>query len=174
MPARTSPTTAGTRFQLPKAPAVFRDLIWEVEFSERGLQRLSFHEPSKKTSKQAASPLESRYKPPFKTLQQMLLDRLKGGQSEWPWEELDVAEAREFYRRVWRATRNIPFGETATYGDIAGDAGSPLAFRACGQACGACDISIFIPCHRVVSANGLGGFGSALEWKKRLLAMEKK
>ncbi|WP_239352780.1 methylated-DNA--[protein]-cysteine S-methyltransferase [Snodgrassella communis] len=61
-----------------------------------------------------------------------------------------------FQQRVWQAIANIPYGQVATYGDIARILGS--AARAVGQACGRNPLPIVIPCHRIVSANGLGGF----------------
>ncbi|PIT22805.1 hypothetical protein BGI36_01045 [Snodgrassella communis] len=62
----------------------------------------------------------------------------------------------EFQQRVWQAIANIPYGQVASYGDIAHILGS--AARAVGQACGKNPLPIIIPCHRIVSANGLGGF----------------
>ncbi|MDR1311052.1 MAG: methylated-DNA--[protein]-cysteine S-methyltransferase [Burkholderiaceae bacterium] len=62
----------------------------------------------------------------------------------------------DFQKRVWSAMRRIPAGETQTYGKIARELGSSP--RAVGQACGANPIVLYHPCHRVVSATGLGGF----------------
>lgn len=77
-----------------------------------------------------------------------------------------------FSQKVFAAMSAIPFGQTRTYGDIAkelGSYGQPV-----GQACGANPIPIIIPCHRVVSANGLGGFSGAggVEHKIELLKHE--
>ncbi|MBE7462613.1 MAG: MGMT family protein [Planctomycetes bacterium] len=68
--------------------------------------------------------------------------------------------------------QRIPFGEVRTYGDLARAAGSPLAVRAAGQACGSNPIVLFLPCHRVVASKGPGGFGAGLAWKRKLLALE--
>jgi methylated-DNA-[protein]-cysteine S-methyltransferase len=81
----------------------------------------------------------------------------------------------EFQCRVWRAIRAIPPGKILSYADVARTIGS--APRPVGGACGANRIPLVIPCHRVVGANGLGGFmnarsGSPLEIKKWLLAHE--
>ncbi|MGE5153171.1 MAG: methylated-DNA--[protein]-cysteine S-methyltransferase [Bdellovibrio bacteriovorus] len=81
----------------------------------------------------------------------------------------------EFQRRVWRLMRAIPAGETRTYGDIARELGS--APRAVGQACRANPLPIIVPCHRVVGAQGLGGFagdrsGRKLAIKRWLLRHE--
>lgn len=79
-----------------------------------------------------------------------------------------------FQKAVWKAMAKIPYGETRTYGWVAGKAGRPKAVRAVGNACSANPLPILIPCHRVVASNGLGGFSSGLALKKRLLAMEKR
>jgi methylated-DNA-[protein]-cysteine S-methyltransferase len=81
-------------------------------------------------------------------------------------------QGTEFQRRVWKAMCAIPWGRTATYGRLAETAGSPGAARAAGSACGANPIALVQPCHRVVAASGLGGFGAGLAWKRRLLRLE--
>ena len=78
-----------------------------------------------------------------------------------------------FQKTVWRALTKIPYGETRTYGDIAGDIGNPGAVRAVGGANGRNNLPIIVPCHRVVAAGGkLGGFSSGIELKKSLLQHE--
>jgi O-6-methylguanine DNA methyltransferase len=77
-----------------------------------------------------------------------------------------------FQKKVWRALKTIPRGATRTYGEIAAAIGQPGAARAVGAACGANPLPLFIPCHRIVAKNGLGGFGSGLPWKVLLLKME--
>ena len=66
----------------------------------------------------------------------------------------------------------VPFGRTATYGQVAEALGRPGAARAVGRALAANPCPILVPCHRVVAARGLGGFGPGLEWKRALLALE--
>jgi O-6-methylguanine DNA methyltransferase len=78
----------------------------------------------------------------------------------------------EFQKAVWEELRKIPRGQTRTYGEIAGAIGRPKAARAVGSACGANPLPLFIPCHRVVAKNGLGGFVAGLPWKILLLKME--
>lgn len=79
----------------------------------------------------------------------------------------------EFQQAVWSALREIPYGQTVRYGDIAAKIGKPAAARAVGQANGANSLPIFIPCHRVVAANGsLGGYSLGLEAKRVLLQLE--
>lgn len=86
---------------------------------------------------------------------------------------LDI-QATAFQRRVWEALRQIPYGETRSYTDIANAIGQPKAVRAVAQACGANPVPLIIPCHRVVRSTGeLGGYSMGIERKKRLLANEK-
>ena len=80
-----------------------------------------------------------------------------------------------FQEKVWEALRQIPYGETRSYKDIAEAIGHPKAYRAVGMANNANPIFIAIPCHRVIGANGsLVGYGGGLEMKKALLELEKK
>ena len=80
----------------------------------------------------------------------------------------------EFQLRVWQALREIPFGETRTYGDIARRLGRPGAARAVGMANHRNPLPVFIPCHRVVGANGaLTGYAGGLMRKRALLQLER-
>ena len=84
-------------------------------------------------------------------------------------------EGTEFQLRVWRCLRNIPYGETISYGQLAQRIGKPKALRAVGLANGSNPIPIIIPCHRVIGSDGsLTGFGGGLPIKKKLLALEGK
>ena len=89
--------------------------------------------------------------------------------------DLPVApEGTPFQQKVWRKLQDIPYGETTSYGAIAKDIGNPQAMRAVGLANGSNPISIIIPCHRVIGANGsLVGYGGGLPIKQALLALEK-
>ncbi len=79
-----------------------------------------------------------------------------------------------FQQQVWAALREIPPGETATYGDIARRIGKPAAVRAVGTACGANHIAVAIPCHRVVGSDGkLTGYRWGVQRKRALLDREK-
>jgi methylated-DNA-[protein]-cysteine S-methyltransferase len=85
---------------------------------------------------------------------------------------LDI-RGTNFQHQVWDALRNIPYGETRFYGEIARAIGHPTAIRAVGLANGANPISIIIPCHRVIGANGkLVGYGGGLHRKQALLDLE--
>jgi methylated-DNA-[protein]-cysteine S-methyltransferase len=78
-----------------------------------------------------------------------------------------------FQMRVWSALRGIPFGATASYGEIARRIGSPGASRAVGGANHRNPIAIIVPCHRVIGANGsLTGYGGGEARKRKLLALE--
>lgn len=88
----------------------------------------------------------------------------------------DVALAPKgtpFQQRVWAALREVPYGETTTYGELAATIGRPTASRAVGHANGHNPISIIVPCHRVVGTSGsLTGYGGGLPRKRFLLALE--
>lgn len=78
-----------------------------------------------------------------------------------------------FQRKVWKALRGIPYGETVSYAEIARRVGQPTACRAVGTANGRNPVAIVVPCHRVIAADGtLGGYGGGLDRKRFLLALE--
>lgn len=80
----------------------------------------------------------------------------------------------DFQRAVWKALETIPYGETCSYGEIAKKIGNPRACRAVGMANNRNPISIMIPCHRVIGADGsLTGYGGGLDLKAFLLDLEK-
>ena len=83
-------------------------------------------------------------------------------------------QATAFRRRVWEALREIPVGQTRTYGEIAAAIGEPKAARAVGQACGANPVALVIPCHRVVRNDGKsGGYRWGSKRKQKLLDQER-
>ena len=79
-----------------------------------------------------------------------------------------------FQRAVWRAIDAIPYARTATYAELAAQIGRPTAVRAVAAACGRNPVAVFTPCHRVVAADGLGGFRGGLALKQALLDLERK
>lgn len=80
-----------------------------------------------------------------------------------------------FQNAVWSALRDIPYGETISYAELAGRIGRPTASRAVGAANGANPLPIVVPCHRVIGADGsLTGFGGGVETKRYLLRHERK
>lgn len=81
----------------------------------------------------------------------------------------------DFMQSVYRELLKIPYGETASYKDIANKVGRPKGFRAVGLANAKNPLPIIIPCHRVIGSNGkLTGFGGGIELKIKLLELEKK
>jgi methylated-DNA-[protein]-cysteine S-methyltransferase len=88
--------------------------------------------------------------------------------------ELELSPAgTAFQQRVWALLLEIPYGETTTYGALADELGNPRTVRAVGLANGRNPISIVVPCHRVIGADGsLVGYGGGLERKRALLAHE--
>ena len=108
---------------------------------------------------------------PNKAAVQQILEYLDGKRSvfELP---LDL-RGTDFQRRVWDALREIPYGQTRSYTEVARSIREPAAVRAVGTANGANPCSIVVPCHRVVATGGkLGGYGGGLPLKRRLLALE--
>jgi methylated-DNA-[protein]-cysteine S-methyltransferase len=83
-------------------------------------------------------------------------------------------EGTPFQLRVWDALREIPYGETISYGELASRIGQRSASRAVGLANGSNPLPIVIPCHRVIGSNGkLTGYGGGVAIKERLLALER-
>jgi methylated-DNA-[protein]-cysteine S-methyltransferase len=106
-----------------------------------------------------------------------LVDRVRaylaGAQDVFEDVELDLEWCTPFQRAALGAMRSIPYGEAATYGEVAALAGHPNAQRAVGSVCASNRFSLFVPCHRVVAADGLGSYGSlGPEYKRRLLELE--
>ena len=86
---------------------------------------------------------------------------------------IDLEWATPLQRALADALRAIPRGEIVSYGELAALAGRPRAARAAGAFCAANRFAFIVPCHRVVSATGIGGYGDAgIDVKRRLLALE--
>jgi methylated-DNA-[protein]-cysteine S-methyltransferase len=87
--------------------------------------------------------------------------------------ELDLEWCTPFQLAVGETLRRVPRGEVVTYGELAALAGYPGAQRAAGTFCAHNRFPVVVPCHRVVSAGGIGSYGSqGVEYKRRLLALE--
>ncbi|HEX3782396.1 MAG TPA: methylated-DNA--[protein]-cysteine S-methyltransferase [Pseudonocardiaceae bacterium] len=108
----------------------------------------------------------------FGEVRKQLTEYFAGERTEF---DLPLAMAgTPFQRTVWAALREIPFGETMSYGGLADRIGRPGASRAVGLANGRNPVSIIVPCHRVVGSTGdLTGYGGGIERKRALLAFEK-
>jgi methylated-DNA-[protein]-cysteine S-methyltransferase len=88
---------------------------------------------------------------------------------------LDLADAGAFDASIWTATRQVPYGETASYGDLAVIAGYPGAARAVGGSMSRCPLFPVVPCHRVIHADGsIRGWGGDLWIKRWLLDLERR
>ena len=86
---------------------------------------------------------------------------------------LDEDWTTPFQAALASALRNVPWGEVVSYGELSALAGRARAARAAGTFCAENRFSLFVPCHRVVSVGGIGGYGSlGVEYKRRLLALE--
>ena len=87
--------------------------------------------------------------------------------------EIDLEWATDLQRALVEALRDVPRGDVVSYGELAALAGRPGAPRAAGAVCAANRFAFIVPCHRVVAANGIGGYGSTgVHVKRRLLALE--
>jgi methylated-DNA-[protein]-cysteine S-methyltransferase len=94
-----------------------------------------------------------------------------GGEDDFA--DVEVLYDEGFYGDCQRALREVRRGEVVTYGELAALAGRPAAARAAGTFCARNRLAPFVPCHRVVAADGIGGYGSlGVDYKRRLLALE--
>ena len=110
--------------------------------------------------------------PPFAETRRQVTEYFAGTRREFNLPLLP--QGTEFQYKVWTELQNIPYGETLSYGALAQKIGAPNASRAVGLANGRNPISIIVPCHRVIGANGkLTGYGGGLPRKAALLALEK-
>ncbi len=112
----------------------------------------------------------------LKNAKEQIIAYLHGKRREFdlPVSPLATGWATEFQRDVWSATSKIPYGETRRYGQIALQIGRPGSARAVGNALGKNPLPLIVPCHRVLSSSGMGGFsGGGPEVKEYLLAVER-
>jgi methylated-DNA-[protein]-cysteine S-methyltransferase len=87
--------------------------------------------------------------------------------------ELDLEDTTPFQQAVVAAMRRIPYGQTASYADVAELAGYPRAARAVGNICAHNRYGLVVPCHRVTASDGIGSYGSlGVDYKRRLLELE--
>jgi len=86
---------------------------------------------------------------------------------------VDLDYETSFFDRCAAALRAVPRGQAVSYGELAALAGAPNAARAAGSFCARNRLGLFVPCHRVVGATGLGSYGSfGIDYKRRLLQLE--
>ena len=135
------------------------------ELKTQNLVPASFKQGSKRTS-------IVRNNMYFKAVKNEILTYLSGTPVSFK-KDAVILDGTDFQKKVWRALSHIPYGKVLTYKQVAEKIGAPNAFRAVGGACGANELPIIIPCHRVVASNGgLGGFSNGLKLKRFLLRLE--
>ena len=143
-----------------------------AEYSENGLACLNFPNGKAESSHTAGEQKISPKVCDWHRLTETTLKKMLSGEKPSKLPPLDL-QGTEFQKSVWREMLKIPYGKTKSYGEIAQAVGKPKAVRAVGGACGANSIPVLVPCHRVLAANNkIGGFGSGLGWKCRLLEIE--
>lgn len=133
------------------------DIMIEVDIVDNEICSLNFVENS------TAPLLKGIYKKDFDNY-------FKGGQLK---QSYQFPKGTQFQISVWKEIICIPYGQVKTYSEIAEAIGKPKAYRAVANACGANPLALYIPCHRVVSLKGLGGYSFGIPLKKKLLQLEK-
>jgi methylated-DNA-[protein]-cysteine S-methyltransferase len=151
-----------------------------IAWSERGVRRLQLPEANKGATERRlrAGAGSTRPQTPPAPVAEAIAEvqrYLAGEQTDFAAIVLDLGDVGAFHRQIYEAARRVGWGQTASYGELARQVGSPGAARAVGQAMGHNPVPLIIPCHRVLAAGGkIGGFsayGGALT-KERLLALE--
>lgn len=142
--------------------------------SIEGLRRITLPQSSALEARQLLddSIAQASWSPgTFQDLAERLRLYFSGHEAAFP-DRLDP-HGTVFQRKVWEATRAIPYGETVSYRWVAEQIGNPKAVRAVGQALSRNPLPVVVPCHRVLSGNGsIGGFTGGIETKKYLLHLE--
>ncbi len=149
-----------------------------IAMSESGLVAVSLPKPDCKTAWQEIESLANgevvRGTDPLLARVADLLRRFYDGEAtDFSGIPLDWSVGTPFLREVWKTVREVPRGQTVTYGEVAAMIGRPKAARAVGLAMARNPWPPIVPCHRVVGAGGrLIGFGGGLELKRKMLEME--
>lgn len=141
--------------------------------SPRGLYRLEF--PLSKQAKKfyaetAGARKQGKY---LLKARDLLLRYLEGKSVSWASLPIDLSGMTPFQRKVLETLKKVEWGNCLSYSALAAKAGFPRATRAVGGVMRANRLPIFLPCHRVVGSTGLGGYSLGIQWKKRLLGLEK-
>jgi methylated-DNA-[protein]-cysteine S-methyltransferase len=151
-----------------------------VAWSERGLTRFQLPEADKRATERRLTlrAADSRAEAPPSQVAEAIADvqrYMAGERVDFSAIALDLAGVPPFYVEIYAAARRIGWGETATYGELARQAGAPGAARAVGQAMARNPVAVIIPCHRILaSGNKVGGFSAfgGTVSKQRLLGLE--
>ena len=160
------------RIQFSIGPSPIGQVL--VAQSEKGLcavqVRNSERELTKSLQARFADAMIVRDEKAVAPLRRLVLDAIAGKAAATP--RLDV-RGTDFQRAVWRELRRIPAGATRSYADIANAIGKPKATRAVANACGANNLPVIIPCHRVIAKDGsIGGYTGGVGIKRALLSAE--
>lgn len=162
------PSIVQTRVQSPLGPIV-------IAATAKGLAGLWFTEGQRYLPSQLTGPgawPEDAKHPVLKQASQQLTEYFAGQRKHFE-VPLDLGCGTAFQQSVWQALLAIAQGETMSYGEVSRRIGKPAAVRAVGGAVGRNPVSIIVPCHRVMGANGsLTGYGGGLDRKTALLRLE--
>lgn len=162
------PSIVQTRVQSPLGPIV-------IAATAKGLAGLWFTEGQRYLPSQVTGPgawPEDAKHPVLKQTSQQLTEYFAGQRKHFE-VPLDLGCGTAFQQSVWQALLAIAQGETMSYGEVSRRIGKPSAIRAVGGAVGRNPVSIIVPCHRVMGANGsLTGYGGGLDRKTALLRLE--
>ncbi len=147
-------------------------LAHELPGQVRGGQPASEVAPRLRADAVRTAPL-----PPGEDVAALVAERVRrhlaGVETDYRDVPLDLSWCTPFQRELVAALRDVPWGEVVSYGELAALAGRPGAARAAGTFCARNRFALLLPCHRVVSADGIGGYGtSGVALKRRLLALE--
>ena len=154
-------------------PIATRDGEFIARYSREGLCGLEFPSVAKQRKNEAGVPPPAAQVGRWHAAASKALRLALAGRPPKRLPPMDLSGGTGFQQRVWRTLRQIARGRTWSYARVAQAIGNPKAVRAVGGACGANPIPVFVPCHRVVAANGgLGGFSGGLNWKRALLKRE--
>jgi len=127
--------------------------------------RVAHHELPRPASQQVTN----RYLPLVERIQAYLA----GAREDFADVELELPDWTPLQSDIYAALRSVPYGEVVTYGELSALAGRPRAPRAAGSFCAGNPFGLFVPCHRVVAAGGIGSYGTlGVEYKRRLLELE--
>jgi O-6-methylguanine DNA methyltransferase len=154
-----------------------RGLVVHAWGSDRGLAATRLGEVPDEATRLGGQPSEglviAEPDEPLRELAHALAGYLRGRPLEWDG-SIDLRGTSAFQSEVYSEVRRIPYGESATYGEIARRIGRPSSVRAVGNALHRNPLPLVVPCHRVLrEGGGLGGFAGGTALKRRLLALER-
>ena len=164
-----------------KAKRIFKEYIYKsinafppikVIFSGKHLYELQFlKELPVNSFKEKLTEEEKRL---LSNLKKDLRKFFLGGRVNFRKYSIKFFKGTDFQKKVWKAIKTVPYGQTHSYKWLAEKIGNIKSFRAVGTACGKNPLPIIIPCHRIISLNGsLGGYSAGVDLKMQLLHIEK-